>query len=137
MNLFRKAFLFWFVLLVLALVNAVLREVTYKPLLEPSLGNWAHQLSSLTAIILFYFAISWFFRRQKQIYSQKQLILVGTIWTSLTLIFETLMNVYFRQLTLTQVLSTYYFWQGETWFFVLLFIFFSPLLVNKPQNPLT
>ena len=52
-SFYQYALLFWFVLLALAFVNAAIRETTYKPLLEPYIGYWAHQISSLTEIIFF------------------------------------------------------------------------------------
>lgn len=129
--LYKKSILFWFVLSVIAFANAAIRETTYKPLLSPYIGMWAHQISSLTGILLLSWPIYLFFKNMKDKYSKKDLIGVGLLWVAMTLILETLMNVFFRKLTFLEVLATYYFWKGETWIFVLVFLGFSPLIADK------
>lgn len=128
---YKKAVLFWFVLLILALVNAVAREATYKPLLTPYIGAWAHQISSLTGILLFFTAIYFFLKKTKEPYTKKDLINAGLLWIVMTVVFESLMNVFIRKLSFQEVLQTYYFWQGETWIFVLLSLLISPMIIYK------
>lgn len=123
--------LFWFVLLILAFLNAGIRELTYKPLLTPYIGIWAHQISSLTGILLFFIAIYLFLKYSKREYSNKDLYMIGIILFLMTFIFEVGMNLFVRQLSWIQILQTYYFWKGETWIFVLIFLIFSPRLANK------
>jgi len=132
MNIFYlKAIKFWFVLLLVAFVNAIIRETTYKPLLTPYIGNWAHQISSLTGILGFYFVIYLFLKTVKEKYSPKDLVKVGIMWVIMTIFFESFMNINVRKLSFEQVVETYYFWQGETWIFVLLSLVVSPLLADK------
>jgi uncharacterized membrane protein len=126
-----KSILFWFVLLILALINAIIRETTYKPILTPYIGFWAHQISSLTGILLFFIAIYLFLKYSKDDYSKKDLIISGIIWILMTLIFESLMNYYIRKLTFQEIIQTYYFWSGNTWIFVLLSLIISPLIIYK------
>ncbi len=126
-----KSFLFWFVLLVTAILNAGIREMTYKPLLTPFIGNWAHQISSLTGIFLFFGVIYLFLKNTKENYNKKSLAVIGVVWFVMTFIFEILMNVFLRKLNFDQVLQTYYFWQGETWIFVLLSILVLPMVIGK------
>ncbi len=132
-----QSFLFWFLLLVIAMINAIIRDLTYKPLLEPYIGMWAHQISSLTLIILFFIAIYLFLKYTKEEYTRKDIIIIGLLWIILTLIFESLMNLY-RQLTILQIIETYYFWRGETWIFVLLSLIIIPViyyyLLKKSKN---
>ncbi len=131
---YRPIILFWFCLLILALLNATIREVGYKPLLEPYIGLWAHQLSSLSGIILFFAAIYLFLRRQQRSYTVQELWMMGLVWTGMTLVFELLMNIGLRHLTWSEVARTYYFWQGETWIFVLLSLLVSPIVAYRLQN---
>jgi len=49
----------------------------------------------------------------------------------MTFIFEIGMNIFLRKLSFEQVLQTYYFWQGETWIFVLLSVLFLPMIIGK------
>lgn len=126
-----KAILFWFVLLLLAITNATVREFTYKPLLEPSIGMWAHQLSSVTAIIIFFVAIYLFLKFIKEDYKKIDLLVIGFIWFLMTLLFEVYMNYFVRSLSLQQILYTYYFWKGELWIFVLLSLLLLPMIADK------
>jgi len=135
MNLFyKKSLFFWFVLLLLALINATIREITYKPLLVPHIGIWAHQISSVTGILLFYFGIFQFLKRVNEPYTKNNLIKVGLLWIGMTIVFESIMNLYVRHLSLDEVLKTYYFWTGDTWIFVLLSLLISPLIASRRLN---
>lgn len=106
---YLKSIAFWFILLVMALVNAVVRETTYKPLLEPIIGIWAHQISSLTAVLLFALAIYTYLKNVHQNYHSRDLFFVGMMWMMMTIVFETGMNVFIRHLSFNEVLQTYYF----------------------------
>lgn len=130
-SFYLKSLRFWFVLLIIAIINALIREFTYKPVLTPYIGMWAHQISSLTGIIAFYWAIYFFLKKTKSKPSQKRLVMVGLMWVLMTIIFESLMNTYVRKLSFQQVIQTYYFWRGDTWIFVLLSLLVSPLLAFK------
>lgn len=130
-NFYKKSISFWFILLVLALVNATLRETTYKPFFTPHIGTWAHQISSVTGILFFYAAIYVFLKKMKDSYTKKDLIKAGLLWIFMTTCFESLMNIFLRGLNLQQTLETYYFWKGETWVFVLLSLLISPLVADR------
>lgn len=78
-SFYKKSIGFWFILLAIAMANAVVREATYKPLLTPYIGMWAHQISSLIGICLFFAAIYLFLKRIKNSYTKKDLVVVGLI----------------------------------------------------------
>jgi hypothetical protein len=126
-----QVILLWFVLLVTALVNAFLREMTYKPLLEPVIGVWAHQISSVMGIALFYVVIYWFLKRQWGSYRRHDVVIVGIMWMVMTIGFETWMNVAIRQLSFTEVVATYALWRGELWPLVLFSLVVSPLIIYR------
>lgn len=126
-----KSFLFWFVLLITALINATARELTYKPLLTPYIGIWAHQISALTGILLFFIVIYIFLTKTKYKYSQKDLLIIGIMWLIMTVLFKCFMNSYIRHLSVEQVLQTYYFWKGDLWAFVLLSLIVIPQIIYK------
>lgn len=130
-KIYIKSVIFWFVLLILALINASIREMFYKPILSPYIGMWAHQISSLTGILMFFVAIYFFLKNNFNFYKKENLIFMGSIWFVMTIIFETLMNFFIRNLNFEQILQTYYFWQGETWIFVLLSLLISPFIAHK------
>lgn len=137
---FYKAIGFWFILLITALLNATLREATYKPLLEPLIGSFAHQISSVVGIALFYGVIYWFLKKQWGSYQRRDVLLVGILWMVMTIGFETWMNVAIRQLTFMEVVETYALWRGELWPLVLLSLVVSPMVIYKrlsSRNKLT
>jgi hypothetical protein len=70
-------------------------------------------------------------RRNYTIYKREQLIRVGVIWMLMTFIFEVGMNLWVRNLSLAEIIKTYYFWQGEMWIFVLISLLFLPIAANK------
>jgi hypothetical protein len=49
----------------------------------------------------------------------------------MTFIFEVGMNLWVRNLSLAEIMKTYYFWQGEMWIFVLISLLFLPIAANK------
>ena len=126
-----QAIPFWLILLFVALFNALIRETTYKPLLTPMIGMWAHQISSLTGILLFFSAIYLFLKHTKTPYTRRDLLITGFVWIGMTIVFESGMNMYVRKLTFDEVLQTYYFWKGDTWIFVLISLVVSPLVAER------
>lgn len=130
-----KSFLFWFLLLIVALLNATVRELTYKPLLTPIIGNLAHQLSAITAILAFFLVIFLFLKSVNYKYSRTDLLYTGLMWVLLTVLFECFMNFYIRHLSVIEVLQSYYFWKGELWVFVLLSLIISPQICLKINVP--
>lgn len=128
---YLKSLAFWFVLLVIAFTNATIRELTYKPLLTTYIGDWAHQISSVTAIVFFYIAIYFFLKKLKNSYTKAQLISSGLTWVVMTITFESFMNMYFRKLSFGEMLETYHFWNGETWVFVLISLVVMPVVIDS------
>ncbi len=130
-SFYKKAVVFWLMLLVLAFINAIIRETTYKPLLAPYIGIWAHQISSITGILLFFIAIYYFLKHTKGLYTRRGAVNAGLMWMAMTVLFESFMNMYMRKLSFTEVIQTYYFWRGETWIFVLISLVVSPLVIYR------
>lgn len=73
----------------------------------------------------------YFFLARAGAYSQKDLFKAGGMWFGMTLAFESAMNIFMRKLTFQEVLETYYFWNGETWIFVLLFLLIAPVVIDR------
>jgi len=125
-KIYLHALWFWFVLLFLAIFNAIIREATYKPFLEPYIGNWAHQISSVTGIILFFIAIYLLLKFTKVEYTRHDLLNVGIMWMTMTIIFEFTFGYYVRGSSWNDMIHAYYFWKGELWIFVLISVVVIP-----------
>ena len=125
-KIYIRTLWFWFVLLLLAIINGIIRDMTYKPLLEPIIGNWAHQISSITGITLFFIAIYLFLKYTKSDYTKRDLLNIGIMLMTMTIIFEFTFGYYFRQSSWSQMVGAYYFWKGELWVFVLISVVIIP-----------
>lgn len=79
-----KYLLFWFPMLLIAVVNGMLREFVLKKYMA---GLQAHQFSTLTLIVLVAFYIGFIVRRFPPV-SSGQALLIGVIWMIMTLAFE-------------------------------------------------
>lgn len=127
---FVYAIFFWFVLLLTAIVNAALREKVLKPLFEPALGKWAHQLSVFTALILMFAMTMVFLRMQSAPYDAGDLWIVGMTWCMMTVIFEFGFGMA-RGMRFRELVAMYHFWKGELWLFLVLGLIALPTLANK------
>ncbi len=112
-------------MVLIAIVNGVLRQYTY--------GRWmkeltAHQLSSLTAIILFYF-YTWILSEKWPLESSRQALAVGGIWLCLTVAFEFLFGHYVAHHPWSRLLNDYNLFAGRLWTLVLLAVALAPLVV--------
>jgi hypothetical protein len=130
-NFYLKAALFWFVLLAIALINAIIRDMTYIPIIEPYIGTWAHQVGAILVSLVIFAAILLFLRNEKVKHPMGDLISIGLIWVTFTVIFETFLGVVIQQMSIQEVLRAYYFWNGELWIIVLITMILSPIIADK------
>ncbi len=123
-----KVFLYsvgiWLLLLVLAIVNAGIREAFYKPKLGDNLG---HAISSIIAIgytlIITYFFVNYI----KVSVTKIDLLLIGALWLTLTVVFEFGFGHYVMGHSWRYLLADYNILKGRLWSLVLLVTFVSPL----------
>ena len=114
-------------MLMAAIINGGIRDATYKPLLLPYIGRWAHQVSTIILISLFAVIIYYFIKRYKDVLTLKHTIIISTIWFFATLAFEVFMVLVLSNGTVTKMLSAYYIWKGETWVLVPLSLIILPV----------
>ena len=114
----------WLLLLVLAIVNAGIREAFYKPKLGDNLG---HAISSIIAIgytlIITYFFVNYI----KVSVTKIDLLLIGALWLTLTVAFEFGFGHYVIGHPWKYLLADYNILKGRLWSLVLLVTFVSPL----------
>ena len=114
----------WLLLLVLAIVNAGIREAFYKPKLGDNLG---HAISSIIAIgytlIITYFFVNYI----KVSVTKIDLLLIGALWLTLTVVFEFGFGHYVMGHSWKYLLADYNIFKGRLWSLVLLVTFVSPL----------
>ena len=119
-----KYALLWIPLVFIAIVNGAIRDFTYKD----ALGELAaHQLSTLTGIILFGIYI-WAIGLKWKLESARQAITIGLIWLVLTMAFEFLFFHYVAGHSWSVLLDAYNVFAGRVWLLVLIFIAIAPYL---------
>jgi hypothetical protein len=117
----------WIFLVIVAITNAAIREAGYKKFLGELA---AHQLSSLTAIILFGLCV-WLLSLRWKLQSSAQALTVGLIWLVLTVAFEFSFGHFVMKNPWSRLLHDYNILEGRVWILVLVWILLAPLVVYK------
>ncbi len=116
-----KYLLFWFPMIVIAVLNGTVRDFVYKTYL----GELpARQLSTITLILLFA-AYIWFVISRYPPASPTQAIYIGALWLVLTLIFEFGMG-YMTGKTWPQMFEDYNLLKGRIWVLVPIWVAIAP-----------
>lgn len=121
----------WLGLAVLAILNGSLRVLTYGKLM-PELA--AHQLSTVTGILLVGYAVVLLHRRWP-IRSSGQAIAIGCMWLCMTVIFEFGFGHYLMGHSWARLLHDYNLMRGRVWSLFLLWLALAPWWVYRRQTP--
>ena len=125
-----KYTLAWLPMIFIAIANGVIREFGYGRLLGELR---AHQVSSVTAIILFYL-YTWFLSFRWPLEASRQAFAVGLIWLSLTIAFEFLFGHYVAKLPWSRLLHDYNILAGRLWSLVLIAIAMAPYVMYRIRS---
>lgn len=118
---------FWFVLMLVAIGNGILREVIFG---QHVIELAAHQISTLTGIVFTGLAV-WLFARIWPLASQSQAWVVGISWLLLTLIFEFTFGHYVAGHSWARLLQDYNLFAGRVWVVFLLWVAIMPYIFYK------
>ncbi|HUU55739.1 MAG TPA: hypothetical protein VMW93_00225 [bacterium] len=118
----------WLVLAVLAVLNGILRNYTYGPLIGEQA---AHVLSSLILVGVVLAVAYVFLRLVRLDYGLADLLAVGAGWVALTVAFEFLFGHYVAGHPWSRLLADYNLLRGRVWALVLLAVFVAPLIAGK------
>jgi hypothetical protein len=118
----------WFLFMIVAIINAVLRNGVYKPII----GDLrAHQLSTIIFIAIILILTYLVFRFSKMEVTTQQTFIIGSIWLLATICFEFLAGHFAFGNSWDKLLADYNILKGRIWSLVLITIFFSPYLSSK------
>ncbi|HAA27036.1 MAG TPA: hypothetical protein DCE56_04320 [Cyanobacteria bacterium UBA8553] len=117
----------WIPMIFIGIINGIVREVTYGKYLNELR---AHQVSTITGVLLFSFYI-WALTRLWSIESPEQALLIGFIWLGLTVVFEFTFGHYIAGHSWSRLLSDYNILAGRVWIVVLIWIAIAPLLFYR------
>lgn len=112
----------WFILLVAAIVNGVIRQSLFIGRMSEL---QAHQLSTLTGIALFGLVI-WLLHRVWPLASASQAWTVGGVWLVLTVAFEFLFFHYVGGKPWEVLLRDYNILEGRIWPLILVWVSVAP-----------
>lgn len=116
--------LFWFILMIIGILNGILREMTYGPFLS---DLTAHQLSTVTGI-LFTGLCTWFLWKRRPLESTRQAWIVGTLWFLLTIGFEFGFGHFVMGHPWERLFADYNILNGRVWSIFLVWIWIMPAL---------
>ncbi len=120
----KKYFFLWFPMVVIAILNAIIRQAIYTIYLD---DLSAHQLSVFSAI-LFFGIYLWFVSGKWKITSSRQSYQIGIMWLLMTIAFEFLFGHYVMGNSWELLIHDYNLFEGRLWIVVLLWITLSPPL---------
>lgn len=117
----------WFVLLVVAVINGGLRDLSYgKYVSELS----SHQFSCVTGILLFAIVIHQFVQRWPPA-GAREAWFIGAFWMLLTVAFEFLFFHYVGGHSWEMLLANYDMANGRLWPLILLWVLVAPYLFYR------
>jgi hypothetical protein len=118
----------WFLFMILAVINAVIRNGVYKPII----GDLrAHQLSTIIFIVFILIFTYLIFRFSNITLTPNETYLIGIIWFLMTIGFEFLAGHYIFGNSWEHLFADYNILKGRIWVFVPLTLLFSPYLIHK------
>lgn len=120
----------WLPLVAVGILNGIIREIGYKKYVG---DLTAHQISTLTGIILVSFYI-WWLTGKWEIGTSSQALIVGVIWLGMTVAFEFLFGHYVVRQPWSKLFHDYNFLKGRIWVVVLIWITIAPLVFYKIRS---
>ena len=118
----------WFLFMILAIVNAGIREAVFASFLDEL---QAHQLSTLTLMILIFFGTFLILKFTGLTLTDQQTFLMGMIWVIMTISFEFLAGHYAFGNSWETLIADYNILKGRIWIFIPITSFISPYLANR------
>ncbi len=118
----------WFLLMFVAIINAVLREGVYSLYLYELR---AHQLSTITLVILIIILTFFVLKFCKIQLTTNELLIMGSIWVLLTIMFEFIAGHYIFGNPWDKLTADYNILKGRIWILIPLTTFVAPYLTKK------
>jgi len=124
-KIFLYALGIWVIFVILAILNGTLKNT----FITPKVGEYAgHVISTIILICVILIVIYLFISNMKISYTNADLLLVGTLWLILTILFEFIFGHYVMGNSWNTLLADYNILKGRVWSLVLLTTLIAPLL---------
>lgn len=128
-RIYLQAIGMWFIFGILFIINGVLRNDEYGPILKNEL--LAHQISTAIGLALLLIVMFFFFERTTAKYTQKDLLIIGMMWFLMTIFFEFIFGHYVVGHTWSKLLHDYNIVEGRLWILILLWTAIGPFVIGK------
>jgi hypothetical protein len=125
-----KTIIGWIPLMVIGILNGMLRQYGYG---KYTGDLTAHQISTLTGIILMGLYV-WWLTAVWKIGSSGQALAIGLIWLGMTVVFEFLFGHYVIGHPWKKLFYDYNILKGRVWVLVLIWITVAPLVFYKLRS---
>lgn len=120
----------WMLMAVVAIVNGVCRETTLIPRVGQYIGHVISTALLASAILLISYL---YFDNTDTEYTRTELLLIGVVWTGLTIGFEFLIG-YIEDTPIEVTLAQYNVLAGQVWIIVPLALLTAPLFFGSRQS---
>ena len=125
--MFIRYVFFWLVLMLVAVANGALRQLTY--------GEWvstllAHQISTFTGVLFTGFAV-YSFMHSRPLDSKAQAWLIGGAWLMLTLLFEFIFGYHIAGHSWDMLFYDYNLLAGRVWLVFLVWVLVMPYVFYR------
>jgi len=118
----------WLLFMIIAIINALLRNVVYKPII----GDLrAHQVSTIIFMALILIVTYLVLKVTHLELTTQETFIIGTVWLLLTICFEFLAGHYVFGNSIDKLIVDYNILKGRIWSLVLITTFFAPFLTHK------
>ena len=125
-----KYTLAWIPMIFIGIANGAIRQIGYGRFLGELL---AHQISSVTGIILFGL-YTYILSLRWPLQSSYQAIAIGLIWLGLTVTFEFLFGHYIAKHPLSRLFHDHNILEGRLWSLVLIAITIAPYVIFRIRS---
>ena len=126
-KLFLYALGAWFILVIVAILNGACRNAFFSP----GVGEYAGHIISTIILVCVILVVTYLFLSMIRIdYTVTDLLLVGTLWLVLTVLFDFIFGHYVAGNSWSTLLADYNILKGRVWVLVLIATFIAPLLTG-------
>jgi len=127
-KIYLKALGIWFLMCVIAILNGIIRNGVYSPIVGEYLG---HILSSIILICVFYLVIALYYNNIKGEYENRDPLYIGFLWLIMTIAFEFIFGHYVVGHSWELLFADYNIFQGKIWILVLITPLISSILWGR------
>jgi hypothetical protein len=124
----KFALLTWAIVALCAIANGTFRAFVLQPVFDETVARMISCFMLITILLLIsYYSLN----RTKLNFSDIELLVIGTVWLALTLLFEFGWGHFVMGRSWDELLVDYDLLKGRLWALVLLFTFLAPLIVGR------